>query len=430
MYIIDHKIPKYLYKIRDKILEDYLDWLSINYNKITAHKKDLAKKAVNCFLLNFNSAVINHRKHIGLTLSDKPYSVSRVINGKDTKRKVSYTYTRSLYMFLDLNGYGDLNVGGEIESYGFIDGKWQPVDYSQSYFKVGVKLKNLYSSLVKPRKNYSALEDVIILRKSKSKHNEVFKMNDKVEPILDFVNRWNDFSRDKNITFKGEKIDIQIYKIFNGDFDRGGRSHHNCDYQRQSKKDRKDLEIDGSSVVCYDYKGFEPSIAYSMNQEIMETEDPYQIDTIIEMGYDKSISRKLAKLVFIICLNVDSERSAQLAINKAIADNMNVEDLYNKGLIPEKTIPVKVIIDKVKCHHYIIEDLFFSEKGLYVQNIGTAINDYILDHMMQNYKQVVIQVHDDFSVAEEYEDILKDVMKRAYEQVLGFSDNCYIAKEY
>lgn len=430
MYIIDHKTPKYLYKIRDKILEDYLDWLSIHYNKITPHKRELAKKAVSCFLLNFNSAMINNRKHIGLVLNDKPYSVSRIVNGKDTKRKVSYTYTRSLYMFLNLKGYGDLTIGGEVESWGFVNGTWQPVEYSRSYFKIGLKLREYYNNLVKPRENYTALEDIIILRKSKSKHNEVFKMNDKVEPLLDFVSRWNDFSRDKDITFKGEKIDIQIYKIFNGDFDSGGRSHHNCDYQRQSKKDCKDLEIEGSSVVCYDYKGFEPSIAYSMNQEIMEAEDPYRIDSMINMGYDKDVSRKLAKLVFIICLNVDSERSAQLAINKAIADNMNVEYLHKKGLIPTKTIPVKVIIDKVKTCHYLIEDLFFSAKGLTVQNVGSAINDYILDHMMQNHKQVVMQVHDDFSVAEEYEEILKDVMKRAYEHVLGFSDNCYIAKEY
>ncbi|APC44430.1 hypothetical protein [Pseudoalteromonas phage PH357] len=430
MYIIDYKIPKYLYKIRDEILNDYLDWLSLNYNTITDRKKDLAKKAVSCFILNFNSCMLNNKRAFGITLKENSYSKSRVINGKNVRRKVSYTYTRSLYNFLHIKDYGDLTVGGEVEDFGFVDGKWTPVEYSKSYFKVSDKLKSTYHELVKPRDNFSILEDVLILRKHKSKHSEVFKMDNKVEPILDFVSRWNEFSSDKHITLKGQRIDAQIYKIFNGDFDNGGRSHHNCSYQRQSKQDRQELEIEGSSVVCYDYKGFEPSIAYSMNQEIMEMDDPYKIESIEEMGYCEDVSRKLAKLVFIICLNVDSEKSAKLAINKAIADNLNVESLYNRGLIPTKTIPTKVIIDKVKSAHYIIEDLFFSAKGLVVQNIGAAINDYILDHMMQNHKQVVMQVHDDFSVAEDYEDILKDVMFRAYEHVLGFSDNCKIEKEF
>jgi|TARA_A100001518_G_C1227176_1_gene79552 hypothetical protein len=430
MYIIDHKIPKYLYKLRDKLLEEYLQWLSLNFNKITDHKRTLAKKAVSCMILNLNSCMLNHRDTMILTLRESSYSKTRIVNGKDMKRKVSYTYTRSLYNFLNISDYGDLTVGGEIQDYGFVNGVWQPTEYSTSYFKINYKLKSLYIKHVKVREKFDRIEDVMILRKSKSKLNEVFKMTDKIEPILDFVERWNQFSMDKNITLKGKRLDIQIYKIFNGDFDNGGRSHHNCNYQYVSKRERQNLEIEGSPVVCYDYKGFEPSIAYSMNQEIMDMNDPYHTESIIELGYDEVIARKLSKLTFIICLNVDSENSAKLAINKAIADNMDVSDLYSKGLIPTKTIPVKLLIEKVKEVHYIIEDLFFTAKGLMVQNIGAAINDYILDSMMQNHKQVVMQVHDDFSVAEEYENVLKDTMFRAYEYVLGFSDNCKIEKEY
>ena len=102
MYIVDHKIPKYLYKIRDVVLEDYLNWLSLNYNNITENKKRLAKNAVSCFILNLNVAMLKEAEHIGLSLSQTTYNKSRIINGKDTKRKVSYTYTKSLYNYLNL----------------------------------------------------------------------------------------------------------------------------------------------------------------------------------------------------------------------------------------------------------------------------------------------------------------------------------------
>lgn len=429
MYIVDHKIPKYLYKIRDVVLEDYLNWLSLNYNNITENKKRLAKNAVSCFILNLNVAMLKEAEHIGLSLSQTTYNKSRIINGKDTKRKVSYTYTKSLYNYLNLHNYGDLTVGG-VSDFGMVDGVWCATDFSGSYLKIGIKTKTLYSKYVKKRETFDKLEDVLILRKKNSKFNERYAMEERLDSVLDFLNRFNELCRDKEVTLHGKRLDIQIYKIFNEDFNNGGRNHHNCNYQRESKNTRKDLIIEGSPTVCYDFKGFEPSIAYSMNQEVMEMDDPYYVEALLNKGYDPEVSRKLAKLVVIICLNVDSEKSAKLAINKAISDNLNVKSLFDKGKIPEETIPVQWVIDQIKDLHYIISHMFFTAKGLIVQNVGSAINDYILDHIMQNYKQLVVQVHDDFSIAEDYEDVLKEVMFKAYERVLGFSDNCKIEKEY
>ena len=429
MYIIDHKIPRYLTKFRDTILKEYLDWLSINYNKITNNKINIAKGAVGCFVLNFNKNMLSNKKAFGVTLSKNSYSKSRVVNGKNTKRKVSYQYTKSLYNFLHQNSYGELTTGGEIEDYQMIKGKWTPVSFSNSYFKPEKRLKDLYARYVKPKQVFDKLEDVLILRDSKSKYSEEFSMTHQQEGILDFLERYNSFSRTKDVRFKGDKLDTQIYKIFNTDFNHGGRSHMNCEYQRLSSKDRTSVEIEGKKVVCYDYKGFEVSLAYSMNQEIMEMDDPYRIPELISEGYDPDIARKIAKLAIIICLNVDSENDAKLAINKALSDNLKINELYEKGKIPDKTIPVSWVIEVVTENHYIINNLFFSAKGLQVQNVGSAVNDYVLDYMMQNHNQLVIQTHDDFSVIEEYEEELKTTMFKAYEHVLGFNDNCKIEKE-
>lgn len=430
MYVLDHKIPRYLWKLRDVLTEEYLEWLEINYNKITDNKRRLAKNATGCFVLNLNKAIKSKSKYIGLTLSEGDFSKERIINGKATGRKVSYTYTRSLLDFLDINNYGEISVGGEVTDYQVIKGKWTAVSFSTSYFKMYKTLENLYNIYVKPKKSFDTLEDTLRLRYGKKKHNEEFDMSEAQEGLIDFLDRFNTLSRNTDVTFKGTRLDTQIYKVFNEDFKSGGRSYMNCNYQRLSSDDRKKIEISGKKVVCYDFKGFEVGLAYSMNQEIMEMEDPYYTPELIMEGYDKDVARKISKLALIICLNVDNKNDARLAINKSLSDNLNINKLYKEGKIPDKTIPVTWLIECVTENHHLIENRFFDKQGLHIQNVGSAVNDYILDYMMQNHNQLVMQVHDDFAVIEEYENILKEVMFKAYENVLGFTDNCKITKEY
>lgn len=429
MYIIDHKIPKYLYKYRDEILKEYLYWLECSFNKITQNKINLAKKSVNCFVLNSHNHIMANNKKMYLTLHEEHYSHPRIVNGKDTRRKVSYTYTKSLFNFLNLHNYGDLKIGG-VEDYGFNEeGKWTAVSFTSSLFTLSDKLIKIYKNTVKQRDHFDELENVVILRKKGSNKEEKFKMTEKVVPVLDFVRRYNEFSRSKEVTLDGIKLDMQIYKIFNGDFDNGGRNYHNSLYQLISGEDRAKVEIEGKETVCYDYGGFEPCIAYSMNQEVMEMEDPYYVDSLLELGYEFNTARKLAKLTLLICLNVDNMRSAKLAINKSIRDNMDTEKLFKEGMIPTRVINVTELIDHVRSFHHVIGFMFFNNAGLMVQNIGSAINNYILDHMMQVHGQLVIQTHDDFRVDKEYEEELKSVMKEAFNVVLGFDDNCRIKKE-
>lgn len=430
MFNIDYKIPKYLHKLRDHLFDEYVLWL-IDHCLIgmTDHKKDLAKKSVCCVLLNINNTIKSNKKGLVITLDENSYKHSKIINGKNTKRKVSYTYTRKFIDFLEMYDYASLTLGGDPVKFGFVNGKWGALEFTRTTLSINNKLQQLYNKLVKSRSGYDRLENLVILRSKNSKSEKEFKMNTHIKAIYDFLYNYNTFSEDVEFIVCGQHIDVQIYKIFNEDFNKGGRSQMVSDYQRLTSEERKDASLAGKDIVCYDYVAFEPSIVYSMNQEVMEMDDPYVIPSLLELGYSEDIARKLCKLVILISLNVESRNDAKLAINKSISENMNVTKLYESGEIPNKLIPVSVILDHVIEYHHMIADAFFSAKGLVVQNVGSAINDYILDYMLQHHKQLVVQTHDEFIVNEDYEEELKETMFRAYEYVLGFSDNCKIKKE-
>lgn len=428
MYKIDHKIPKYLYKIREEIVKDFEEYLQDNFVKITTNKSKLIKNVVGCFVLNLNKCMISGGDRFGLTLRPESYSNKIIVNGRDTKRKVSYTYTKSLFQFLNQKDYGDLHVGGEVENYGFIGKEWLPTSFSKSYFKVNSKLITMYEEYVIKPDKFEPLDNVVILRDD-NKKDKTYRVDEIVKQAVDYVNRYNKFSREVDVVFRDKKLDAQIYKIFNKDFNHGGRSQMNSEYQRLNGEKRDEVVIGGDITCCYDYKGFEPSIAYSIKQEIMEG-DPYTIDALHEKGYEEKTARKLAKAIFIICLNCDNLTQAKRALSMWISENMDLEKLYNNGYIPVKTIPTAEVIEDMLDYHHMIREVFFSShRGYCVQNVGASINDFVLDSMIQNHKTLVIQVHDDFRCTVEKEEELKETMHKAYEAVLGFSDNCYIVKE-
>lgn len=428
VYKIDHKIPKYLHKIRGEIVKDFEEYLVDNFVKITKHKSTLIKNVVGCFTLNLNKCIVSGNDKFGITLRPESYSKKVIVNGRDTKRKVSHTYTKSLLQFLNQKDYGDLYVGGEVEDFCFVNGKWQPTVFSKSYFKINDKLRSVYDKYVIQPKSFEPLDNVVILR-DKDKKDKTYKVDEVTKETISYVNRYNRFSRDIEVMFRDKRLDAQIYKVFNKDFKHGGRSQMNSEYQRLNGEKRDEVVIGGDITCCYDYKGFEPSIAYSIKQEIMEG-DPYTIDALHEKGYEEKTARKLAKAIFIICLNCDNLTQAKRALSMWISENMDLEKLYNKGYIPVKTIPTAEVIEDMLDYHHMIREVFFSShRGYCVQNVGASINDFVLDSMIQNHKTLVIQVHDDFRCTVEKEDALKETMYKAYESVLGFSDNCYIVKE-
>ena len=428
MFIVDHKLPKNLSKLLSYFCKEYEGYLQDNFVKITKNKSDLIRKAVSCFLINANNCILKNRKTFGVNISSDRFSENIIINGRDTKRKVSHRYFKSFINFLSFEDYGELDKGGDYTGHSIIHGQLVYDQFTKSRFTLSTRFLNIYSQLVKECKGFNKIDNVLILR-DKNKKPVVYKRNDKIRGKIDYLNLYNKFTLTIPVT-SGEKIlDMQIYKVGNENFDNGMRSFTVGEYQHMNKKERSEVLIGGEKTVCYDFKGFEPSLAYSVNQEIMEFDDPYHIEELIDLGYDKEVCRKIVKKVLIVCLNTSCEKEAKQAINYLLVEDFDLDKLYRKNLIPTRTIPVSTFINAILDKHYLISDCFFTSKGLGLQAIGAAINDYILENLMQNHKVLCLQVHDDFRVAEKYENLLPDIMFKAYEHVLGFNDNCKIEKE-
>jgi hypothetical protein len=424
MYIIDHKINKSLYRLRDHITSELLDWMYGYGNEITQHKRGLAKKAVSCFLLNAYKPYTNSLERVGLTLDRTSYSNKVVVNGKNSNRKVSYKFTRILLTFLEQREYISLYVGGKV-NYEFIKNKWVFIDREKSYATLLVKLINLFNELVTNYKP-TPLSNVIILR-DKDKKSLTFKLDDTTKDIRGYIYGYNSFSLGYTVSCRETLYDVQIFKIFNVVLGKGGRSFMKDGIQNLSSEERKLIEIDGESVCIFDYKGFEPSLCYTMCQEVFEGDDYYSVDGMEE--YDPVLLRSICKLSLLIMFNTQSRRSAQSAINEVLAKEFDVPNLYKKGKIPYKHIPVKVILELLESKHHLISHKFYCGFGNELQYAGSLIIDYVTDYMMQSHKCLVLTVFDECIAKEEFRELLYSTMVEAYDHVLGFSDNCKITVE-
>lgn len=424
MYVLDYKLDKSLNGLRDELLSSYLDWLSQYYNSITENKRKLANKAISCFI---NNAYPKHnlgRDIVGLTLRESSYSKSLVVNGRDTKRKISYTYTRSFINYLVEVGYIDLYVGGQPE-FQFIYGQWELLGHETSYATLLKKFKDLIDRYVKTEVDIKPITNVIILRNNK-KQAIPFRMDDDLREIKNNLQEYNKFTLNYIVTCFLTVYDVQVYKIFNETFKSGGRSFMSQSIQSLSSEDRKHVKIEGEPVAIFDYKGFEPSILYTMCQVVYEGEDYYQLDTMKE--YDPALLRKLVKVCMLIMFNSRSRAGAITSINKEIAAKFNTEDLYKKGKIPRRLIPVTVLVEQIELKHQPISKWFYVSYGEMLSNAGAYIADYVTSYMMQNYKTLAIPVFDEFIVQDKYRKELHDVMLEAFEAVLGFNDNCRLTE--
>ncbi len=194
--------------------------------------------------------------------------------------------------------------------------------------------------------------------------------------------------------------------------------------QNLTKQERMDLTINSNDTVIYDFKSFEPSIAYSVNQELMK-DDPYQLDWEC---YDKATLRKLGKCALTVMLYAQDKETSIAAINYRISEDFDIDAMYSEGLIPSPCIPVKRLVEALEEKNNIIMNLMYNPEAHNLSNLGSQIMDYIINYFTQR-GICVLPVFDEVIIEVEHEARLKDVMELAYSSVLGFTDNMHIVKE-
>tara|TARA_B100001105_G_scaffold254924_1_gene252211 strand:- start:1253 stop:2521 length:1269 start_codon:yes stop_codon:yes gene_type:complete len=421
MYILDYKINAKLYGVRDSLLREFLEYLKENYVNVTNHKQDLAKKVVSSFILNSYYPSLTGRDKFGITLDESNYSRSVIVNGKDTKRKISYTYTLSLFDFLQMKGYVEMFKGG-VTDYGFVHGKWQPTEKENSFIVMQEKLLNLYATVSGVTK--SKKDNVLIVR-DENGIDITFRMNEKLRTAKTCTDRYNELSCNSEVYFEGSKRDVQTHKVYLGKtYNKGGRNHMSGEgIQHLSSEDRKKVTINGNPTVVYDYGSYEPSLAYSMCGEVMP-EDPYQIELD---GYDPKTLRSIAKKCFIIMLNIRSKTTLKNTCNQMIEREFDVEELTAKGKVPQR-IDVLTICNVLEEKNYLIKEMFYGNSDKETCHAGSLVCDYITDYFAQR-GILVLSVFDEFIIEEQHEETLVRVMREGYNWVMGSNKNVRIKKE-
>lgn len=422
MYVTDTRIDKRLEPLKFELSNLVYQYLNKNNVNITQRKRTAINTAVSCFLFNTHHKVARGINLVGVTLHSNHYSQPYIVNGRKAGGKVSYQYTRILFDCLESLGYITLNKGKVV--YGLVAGKWDIVDFESGFIEIHKPLITIYKSIELP-KQLAQRSNVIIIR-DENGVDVTFRMNDFLRLRRELLDGYNKLSLVNEVGMEDSTYDVQMYKVYNSkSCDRGARNYMSKEgIQWLSKKERMLLTINKNDTAIYDYKAFEPSIAYSMIHEEM-VGDPY---TIILDGYDPVVLRDICKLVMLIMFNLEDPTYLSQTINQAIRDGFKVNELYEQGKIPDKRIDVKTIVEKLESKHHLIRHMFYGKFHTQPHYIGSLIADYITDYFTQR-GILVLSVFDEFIIEKEYGDELEEVMLRAYEIILGTSVNCKIKKE-
>ncbi len=183
----------------------------------------------------------------------------------------------------------------------------------------------------------------------------------------------------------------------------GGRAYGAFHQDMLRKYMRKDILIDNQPTTEIDFSAYHILMLYHQ-EGIDYPNDPY---TVCE-GPER---RQIYKAVGLVAINAKSNKSAYSAIRKQLRD---------RGIpAPRRDKPYKTLVRKFREAHRDIEHHLFSDVGIKLQNTDSKIMNAILVRLM-DHGILGISVYDSVIVAEQYAEILRDIMVAEYKEVMGF----------
>lgn len=426
-YVLDTKVPRNIKEYSKPIAKEYLNYLVDNgiVTNFTNSRLQICVVAVSVFIYNSYLHAVSNKKKFPIPLDRNVYSKGFIINGKPEKDKVSYEYTRNLIDYMQTIGKITYELGKrEWMSYE-VFGKYKTM--TEDTVTVVHMIDDFYKEMktLKTAVGYVQKRSVISLRDEKG-YPVAFTPTSYQSYIRKVVNNINGEALSAPIgKVNDEDFDtrMQLEKIWNVTKERGGRMY-TSELQSMPKAERKLLTLYKDPVVCLDYKCFETSLLYTMVGEKMQG-DPYQIHI---KGYDDELLRTIGKMVMTRIYYAKNEFELRASINFDIANDYDLDKLVVEGKIPSHRIPVAYVVNELMKQHDCVSDYFFKKGDVDPANLGSLVIDYIMDYMIQNHSEVVIPVYDEIICRQQFEDIVRCVMKEAYIHVVGSDMNCKIEK--
>jgi hypothetical protein len=197
----------------------------------------------------------------------------------------------------------------------------------------------------------------------------------------------------------------RLHRVFNnGTFSLGGRFYGA--FHLEIPKDlRKCILINGEPTVEPDYSALHIRMLYHL-EGIDYREDPYA-----PISGSKE-ERKVYKKIFLVSINAQNETKAILAARNDLIENQIPCDL--------KFASIKECLGRIKAAHAPIAKYLNTGIGLRLQNMDGRITELILKTLASEHIPA-LPVHDSFIVREKDKDLLIEVMRASYQQIMKFN---------
>nr|WP_319396329.1 hypothetical protein [uncultured Desulfobacter sp.] len=210
-------------------------------------------------------------------------------------------------------------------------------------------------------------------------------------------------------------------RIFNnGSWSQGGRFYGGW-WQRLPKEMRKQILIEGKSVIEIDFSGLHIVLLYALEgidywKDIGK--DPYEV-TSLKKDYPKQYKRirKLFKDIFLVSINARSKTAAIKAIQTDV--NRNPHKYPWKPQISSKII--SMVVDHFQAMHSPIAEYICSGYGVKLQNMDSKIAESVINEMTKMGAPVLC-IHDSFIATSNFETKLEGLMIEGFHTALKDSE--------
>ena len=296
------------------------------------------------------------------------------------------------------------------------------------------------------------LKSTLLVKDRSTKEELTFEATEETVKMEAEMVKYNDSFRDVLIEFNGQEVPTLEYKrSFSGDLYKGGRLFaHGGSIQLLPEKFRLEyLTLDKEPVCEIDYKAIHACILYEnialKDENIYRLAkkgfDPYAADSSVVEVDEKAIVkhkikhdikkydpvRNLFKISLMMALNCDSGTKARQSINHELFKDSKLEEADRRyiGLVNPDA---ESVLDALCDHNELIQDYFYRDYGIVLQNIDSKIALRVIDYLIQE-GHTCLAYHDSFAVKESIEPFLEFAMHAAWKDILGENKFCFTERK-
>lgn len=198
----------------------------------------------------------------------------------------------------------------------------------------------------------------------------------------------------------------QVFRVFNNDFRHGGRMYGH-DVQQLPKTWRRRLLIDGEHVAEPDYNYLHPQMLYALAGKRL-VGDPYIVE-----GFDRS----LCKMALNTLVNSHNHAQGLMAVAREIERRDRGDPDYGGWPTKGSRDQAGRLIEALKACHSEIAGSLHTGMGTRLQFLDSLMAERVL-LALQRHGVVGLPVHDSFIVPERHNDLTRQTMAEAFDQVM------------